>query len=208
VARVRWIVAIGASLACVALASLADGWTYHHVAMPRVYESDWGRTLRTFGYWPTWVIVAVAMWRHAGHRPADGTETRARSLGRADAAWLFGATTIAGIAAELVKLVIRRERPGLHAGVYGFRPWAERPFSSSGFGMPSSHAVEAFAAATVLAYCIPEVGALWYLLAIGCAVTRLLSGAHFLSDVVAGALMGMLMARALRRVTRRVDGGG
>jgi membrane-associated phospholipid phosphatase len=195
----RWVAAIVASLACVALASLGDVWTYHHVSLPRVYDTDWGRALRTMGYWPLWAIVAFAIWRH-GEGSGQQPDRRARS--RWQAAWLVGAVTVAGIAAELLKLLIRRERPGADSGLYVFRAWTDRPFSTSGFGMPSSHAVEAFAAATVLAGCFPETAVVWYGLAIGCAVTRLLSGAHFLSDVVAGAALGLLVAHALRRAFR------
>lgn len=199
IAPLRWAGAVAASLACVAVASLADAWTYHHVALPRVYDTDWGRALRTMGYWPVWVIVAFALWRH-GDASGQPPDTSARARWRAG--WLLGAVTIAGLLAELLKLVVRRERPGAGAGLYVFRAWSDRPFSTGGFGMPSSHAVEAFAAATVLAGCFPETAAVWYGLAIGCAVTRVLSGAHFLSDVVAGAALGVLVAVALRGARR------
>ncbi len=195
-APARWIAAVAASLACVAAASLVDAWTYHHIALPRVYDTDWGRALRTMGYWPLWAIVSLALWRHgeAMGQPPDG-----RARARRRAGWLLSAVTVAGIVAELLKLVVRRERPGVGAGLYVFRAWSDRPVSTAGFGMPSSHAVEAFAAATVLAGCFPETAVVWYALAAGCAVTRVLSGAHFLSDVVAGAALGLVIARALRR---------
>lgn len=192
----RWIAAIVASLACVALALLADGWTYHHVAMPHVYDTDWGRALRTMGYWPTWAIVAFAAWRH-GAAPDRSPEEGARATWIAG--WLVGSTTVAGIVAEGLKLLVRRDRPSVGNGSYVFRAWAERPLTTAGFGMPSSHAVEAFAAAAVLTAWVPEARLLWYALAVGCGVTRLLSGAHFLSDVVAGALLGVLTAHAVAR---------
>jgi membrane-associated phospholipid phosphatase len=190
----RWIGAILASALCIALASLADGWTYHHVVFHRVYDTDWGRALRTVGYWPTWAIVAFAVWRHGAvsDRSAD-----ARARATATASWLLASTTVAGILAEGLKLLIRRDRPGIGDGGYMFRAWAERPLTTAGFGMPSSHAVEAFAAAAVLAGWLPETRCLWYALAVACGVTRLLSGAHFLSDVVAGALLGILTAYTL-----------
>jgi membrane-associated phospholipid phosphatase len=192
----RWITAIVASVLCVALASLADGWTYHHVVFHHVYDTDWGRALRTFGYWHTWAIVALAIWWH-GRAPGRSSDESARAT--AMAGWLIASTAVAGILAEGLKLLVRRDRPSVGDGSYVFRAWAERPLTTAGFGMPSSHAVEAFAAAAVLAGWLPETRCLWYALAIGCGVTRLLSGAHFLSDVVAGALLGVLTAHALAR---------
>ena len=41
-----------------------------------------------------------------------------------------------------------------------------------------------------LARLFPEASVLWYGLAIGCALTRVASGAHFMSDVVLAALVG------------------
>jgi membrane-associated phospholipid phosphatase len=187
----RWTLAVVASLACVALASVADGWTYHHVAMARVYDTDWGRALRTMGYWPVWAVVACAAWRH-------GVLARCR--------WLLASVTLAGLLGEVLKILVRRDRPAAEDGAYAFRAWSDHPWSSGGFGMPSSHAIEAFAAATVLAGWLPETAPLWFALAAGCALTRLLSGAHFLSDVVAGALLGVLVARALAPWGRPVDG--
>jgi membrane-associated phospholipid phosphatase len=197
-ARLRWVVAIIAGLGCVALASLADDWTYHHIVFRRVYDTDWGRALRTLGYWPLWLIVTFAAWRH-------GNKWIAR--------WLIASTTVAGIVAEGIKLIVRRERPGVADGHYVFRAWTDHPFSTAGLGMPSSHAIEAFAAAAVLATWLPESNCLWYALAVGCGVTRILSGAHYLSDVVAGAWLGVLVARAigyvaLRATPSNLDGAG
>jgi membrane-associated phospholipid phosphatase len=48
----------------------------------------------------------------------------------------------------------------------------------------------AFAAAATLARLFPEASILWYGLALGCALTRVASGAHFMSDVVVAALVG------------------
>jgi undecaprenyl-diphosphatase len=57
--------------------------------------------------------------------------------------------------------------------------------------MPSSHVLLAFAAAATLTRLFPRTAVMWYVLAIGCAVTRLLARAHFFSDVVVGALLGV-----------------
>jgi len=173
-----------------------DPWAYHHVVLRKVYDFDWGRALRTMGYWPLWAAVSLALWLHdrVGSTPS-------RPPGRR--AWqLIASVSIAGIVAELLKLLVRRERPSLHDGANVFRAWSDRPLSSSGLGFPSSHAVEAFAAATVLGQLFPESRALWWALAVACGLTRIMSGAHFTSDVVAGSLIGALIATILARSER------
>jgi undecaprenyl-diphosphatase len=88
-------------------------------------------------------------------------------------------------------------RPGVYDGAYGFRAWSDHPFSSAGFGMPSSHALVAFAGAAAVARLFPRAAPVWYALAVGCGITRLLAGAHFLSDVVVGAIIGVTVAVSL-----------
>jgi len=133
------------------------------------------------GYWPTWLIVALALWLDG--QPATVAAWRGRLL--------IGAVTGVGLGGEVLKLLIRRERPNAHDGVSVFRPFTEHPFSTAGLSTPSSHALLAFAAAATLARLFPRTAVMWYVLAVGCGVTRLLAQAHFLSDVVLGALLGM-----------------
>ena len=180
--RVFWWIVAGCvvSLAATAL----DPWVYRHVVWARVYETDWGRLLRMMGYWPTWMVVAVALWRDG--QPAALAAWRARLL--------VVAVTGIGLCGELLKLLIRRERPNAHDGASVFRPFTEHPFSTAGLSTPSSHALLAFAAAATLARLFPRTALMWYALAVGCGVTRLLAQAHFLSDVVLGALLGVASA--------------
>lgn len=182
--RKRWPWLLAVVLALIA-ASVIDPWVFHHVAYSKVYDQDWGRALRSVGYWPLWMILSLALGlvdRHAKR-----------------AAFLAGSITIAGIAGELLKLIVRRERPGTHDGIYSFRPLHDHLLSSRNFGMPSSHAVIAFSGAAALSILFPEATLVWYALAVGCGVTRLLAGAHYLSDVIAGAVIGVgvvfIMAR-------------
>jgi len=60
--------------------------------------------------------------------------------------------------------------------------------------MASSHTAVAFGAAAMLARLFPGARIVWYGVAAGCALTRVASGAHFMSDVVVGALLGWLAA--------------
>jgi membrane-associated phospholipid phosphatase len=137
-----------------------------------------------------WVPLALAFW----------LEARQRDPARARAAWLLAiAPALAGLLAELLKLVIRRERPNLHAGEYFYRSFAERTFDSHDLGFPSSHVTVAFGGATIVARQYPRAGWVAYLLASGCALTRLTVQAHFLSDLVGGALVGWAAATMIAR---------
>ncbi len=184
------LVAVLALAGALALDRVAYVWLYD----PRVYDHDWGRALRSLGFLPTWIVAAAALALQDG--PARG---RPRVRVYARALFLFLAPTLAGIAGALLQLLIRRERPWAHAGDYVFRPFTDRPFYGGGLAMPSSHAVVAFGAACALARLFPRAAPVWYLLAAGCAYTRVAARAHFLSDVVLAAIVAWLVVALLWR---------
>lgn len=175
------------------IAQVTDQWIFHHVAYPDIYGHGWGRMLRDAGYLPTWGLVGLALMLH------DWVPRGRHTLGRASRRGLLlpGSAALGGIVAELLKIAFRRERPGLTDGAHVFRPWSEQPFATAQLGLPSSEAAVAFAAAAMLARLFPEASVLWYGLALGCALSRVASGAHFMSDVVLAALVGYVVALAL-----------
>lgn len=165
----------------IALSLVLDRWAFETLVYPPVHEKDWGRFLRSIGSLVFWVPLALAVW----------LEERARGAPRPrQAQWLVLAPGAAGLAAEVLKLLFRRERPSLHEGEWVFRSFAERPFSTSALGLPSSHVMVAFGGAAVLARLFPRTAPVAYALAAGCGLTRVLSRGHFLSDVVVGAVAG------------------
>jgi membrane-associated phospholipid phosphatase len=170
---------IVAALIAIAVAFLGDRWTYDHVVMANVYDKDWGRMLRIIGFVPTWMAIALGFWLH---------ERDLVPHARRKALLIVASPIFAGIVDELLKLVFRRERPGAHDGEYFFRAWSERTFSTSGLALPSSHTMVAFGGAFMLAYLYPRTRWLWFALAAGCSLTRLLAHAHFLSDVVVATI--------------------
>jgi len=175
---------------------LADGWVAEHVRYGRVYETDWGRMLRNFGYLPFWLLAAIAL--ALSDRPSSEWWRRG--------ALLAAAPTAAGIIGELLKILVRRMRPPDVGTAYAFRAYSDHPLSSRGIGFPSSHAVVAFGAAAILSRLFPRAKWVWYGAAIGCAVSRLLAHAHYLSDVVAGACIGIAAGALIWRYgAPRVD---
>jgi undecaprenyl-diphosphatase len=63
---------------------------------------------------------------------------------------------------------------------------------------PSGHAATSFAAATMLTFYFPRLAPVLYLLAAAVAFSRVYVGVHYPLDVIAGALLGVLVATALR----------
>ncbi len=161
------------------VAHLLDPWAWQHLRNPEVHERDWGRALRVMGFLPLWLLLAAALWLH--------TDNFRR------AAWLAFTPALGGLIAEVIKLLVRRERPNLHDGAYVFRPFADQLLSSKAMGVPSSHALVAFAAAWLLCRYYPRASVIWVALATGCALTRVLAGAHFVSDVVVAAAVAWLL---------------
>jgi membrane-associated phospholipid phosphatase len=174
-------------------ATALDGWAYRALVVPDVYDHDWGRMLRIVGFLPTWVVVSVAL-ALCGPQPGPTPD-----IPRCRAFLPLIAATLGGVIAEVLKLLLRRERPEARAGAYVFRSWHDHPLSTSGLALPSSHALVAFAAAAMLARLYPSARWLWFALAAGCALTRVLARAHFLSDVALAAIVGWAVAALVWR---------
>lgn len=150
---------------------------------------DWYRAFRVVGTLWVWIPLAAAI----------GLQ------GSMHAAWrLLAAPALGGLVAEVVKLLVGRQRPihnGVGDGVYVYYGWLERftrgVEGGGNYGMPSSHAAVAFAGAFALAGLYPRTAPVGIALACGCALTRLITGAHFLTDVLVGMLIGLWAARLL-----------
>lgn len=186
----QWLAFVALAVVCVSAAHVADEWAWRAWRDLKVNDRDWGRLLRSLGYLPTWLIIAGGVWLH--------------DKGRAQWGWRGGLLLVAPIAggatAEVLKMLVRRLRPDAETFGYVWRPFSEQLLSTKGLGMPSSHTMVAFAGAAALARVFPRGWWLWYVLAAGCAATRVLSLGHFLSDAVAagflGYAVGVVVARA------------
>lgn len=123
----------------------------------------------------------------------------ARSIRHADMTFATRFTAAMGLESALtngpIKALFRRGRPAPEAGVEdGPLPYGlHRPITSS---FPSGHATAAFTAATLLAR--DRTRGRWYLLAAVVASSRVYVRMHHASDIVGGAVLGVLFGRALR----------
>ncbi len=185
--------ALGITLAATAVAMLVDRTAFELFNAPRVYDGDFGRLLRVIGFLGTWLVLSWAV----SLQHDDSAPRKALAVRRA---WLlFVSPMLAGALAEVLKVVVRRERPAIHDGAYGFRPWDERTWSGAGLAFPSSHTAVAFGGAFMLARLFPRARWVGYVLAAGCGVTRVVARAHFVSDVVFAAGLGWFVSWLLWR---------
>lgn len=106
---------------------------------------------------------------------------------------------LAALSATILKHVIGRPRPKfMHAGNFELSP-----ASGSGWdSFPSGHAAAAFAVAAVLATKFPR--ARWLILAAAAAIaaSRIVRGAHYLTDVAGGAALGCVIGMIAARPWR------
>lgn len=96
---------------------------------------------------------------------------------------------IAALLANGLKHLIGRPRPKFtHSG-----DWQMTVSLASGLdSFPSGHSTASFAVATVLTKQFPLLGPLCIAIALFVALSRILRGSHFLTDVVGGAVLGIL----------------
>lgn len=105
-----------------------------------------------------------------------------------------------GIAVQLLKHLIGRCRPYLEDQGACLAAFAGPTFLRGHDSFPSGHATAAFALAGVLARTYPRARPLWYALAGAVGLSRLAINAHFLSDVMAGASLGLMVAFVVLRL--------
>ncbi len=133
----------------------------------------WLSRIGSYGLvWLVLAVVAVWLWRRPIAFPL-----------------VLIADAVADGLANLGKVAFDRTRPHLD-------PLVHVPHSAS---FPSGHAATSFACAATLARFVPRrVAVLLYALAALIAFSRVYVGVHYPLDVLAGALLGLGVATALR----------
>lgn len=164
------------------------------------------KLMRRVNRWPAprWVRV----WMLCATRGGDGWLWYAMGI----VVLLFGgperfqavaaAALSAGIGIALflrLKKSANRKRPG----VYQQHCWATL-LPPDQFSFPSGHTITAFTVAVSLSRFYPGLAAGLLFCAISIAASRILLGMHFLSDVLAGALIGSALAFASVHLIRAI----
>jgi membrane-associated phospholipid phosphatase len=106
-------------------------------------------------------------------------------------AFLFAVVAVSGLTTDLLKVMIGRARPKLlfAAHLYGFDGFALRP---DYWSFPSGHATTIIALAAALTILWPRHVLFYAFFAAIVALGRVVVGAHYPSDVMAGAFIAVV----------------
>lgn len=122
------------------------------------------------------ILLAVG-WVYA---PSRGIQTGIETL------WAHG---IATVLVHTVKHLVGRPRPKFSTS----GDWDIAPSLTSGFdSFPSGHTTATFALAAVLARRFPHLSLLFFATGAFVALSRVLRGSHFTTDVFGGAVLGLV----------------
>jgi membrane-associated phospholipid phosphatase len=184
------------------VAILLDQLVYARLAitdparLARLESYDLYRMLRAMGsLWPWLMVGAVFIAIDSGRGLKRSRRRPFPALRRGT--FVLYAAALAGGAAELLKPIVGRLKPESAGGRFEFVSLGERISRWSDLGMASSHAAVAFGAAMALSYLMPRAAPVLLLGAVACAMTRIIAGAHFLSDVYVAILLAYAITRLL-----------
>ena len=109
---------------------------------------------------------------------------------------LFAGLTITYYAVTFLKVLVARPRPFI------LMPDSHLFIIEKSFSFPSNHAAQSFMAATVLSGFFAAWRMPLFIIAVLVCYSRIYLGVHFLSDVAAGAFIGILAGYGLLRFAR------
>lgn len=115
---------------------------------------------------------------------------------------VFASVFLASFVGIILKVMIGRARPVFYEALNmtGFFPFArDWAFHS----MPSGHAVASFAGLVMIGMLVPRAKWFTWTLAIVIGLSRICIGAHWPSDVILGAFIGMIAADVVRAFVAR-----
>ena len=155
--------------------------------------------MRRVNRWPAprWIRV----WMICATRGGDGWLWYAMGacillFGGEDRFLAVGAGALAAGLGIVIFLKLKKAANRRRPGTYEPHCWATL-LPPDQFSFPSGHTITAFAVALSLAHYYPELTAGLLFCAISVAASRILLGMHFLSDVIAGAAIGTLLAKSM-----------
>jgi lipid A 4'-phosphatase len=173
---------------------VADFFHDHGAALQPSFD-----IVQRFGLGYPWLILAVlafAFLRWGGEFERLRPHAAAMRANAFIPGFIFVAVFAAGLAVDVLKILVGRTRPKLlfADGIYDFTWFGLR---ADHWSFPSGHAATVAALMTALWCLWPRP--LWLYVA-GTALvaaSRVITGQHFLSDVVAGAAIGVIVTRTI-----------
>ena len=188
----------GIALIVVGVASFAiDRRAAHvfHATIPKSFDrilhatTDWAKGA-------LWLIAAALAFVVAHSvQWLSGPSPEMQRLEQVSFAFL-ASLAAASVVLHSIKIVLGRRRPRdeLELNLYGFRPFT---FDLRKDSFPSGHALTISCVAVVMCAVAPEFALLWFAAAIWLALTRALLNSHYLSDVLVGAGIALVVTREM-----------
>ena len=152
-----------------------------------------GRLGLTYGYLTAFGFAFVVLHWGGGSLRSRPFAHSMRAFS-AIPAFLFVSIAASGIIVDLLKFIVGRPRPKLlfSTSAYDFTWLGLRP---DHWSFPSGHSATIAALMTALWFLWPQHILFYGLVAVIVALSRVVVGAHYLSDVLAGALVAVLTTR-------------
>jgi membrane-associated phospholipid phosphatase len=196
--HVLWLSA-GLGAAIIVLMYAIDAWEIAQMPKRGTPSLWWVRILTDFGK-DEYVLAVLAglLVAVAIVSPALRGIQRSLLLGLGTRLqFIFCAVAVSNLVTEVLKYSVGRGRPfvGGEANAFHFSHFAGNP---AYYSFPSGHATTAFALAFAVSVVWPKARVAMAVYAIVIAATRLVLVAHHPSDVVAGALVGIVGAMFVR----------
>ena len=187
-----WLISIAIAAIVIAAAFYFDDAAQNFIAQHQSRSAkNFMRNVSRLGDWTEHfalgiTLLAIAWWRSN------------RKWTRIFLSMLI-ALALAGAAARVVKIASGRARPSVKTE----EVWNGLKFSSNYHAFPSGHTAASAAFFTVLLLANWRIGLACLPIPILVGVSRMYVAAHYLSDVICAAILGILCALIVERLLRR-----
>ena len=178
-----WLIGIAIAAIAIGAAFYLDDTVWHFIMQhqSRAVRSFMHNVSR-FGDWPSHVALGLLLLGIAWSR---GSEKWTRIF-----LSMLLAMAIAGIAGHVIKRTVPRARPSVKSELR----WGGPRFSTKYHAFPSGHVAASTAFFGVLIFARRRIGVACLPIPILIGFSRMYIGAHYLSDVVCAAVLGIFFA--------------
>ena len=187
-----WLIAIAIAAIAIGTAFYLDDTVWHFIMQHQTRAMrSFMRNVSRFGDWPSHValgllLLGIAWWR--------GSKKWVRIF-----LSMLLAMAIAGIAVHVIKRTVPRARPSVKSELR----WGGPRFNTKNHSFPSGHVAASMAFFGVLFFARRRFGLVCLPIPILIGLSRMYIGAHYLSDVVCAAVLGILCAAIVAHVLLR-----
>ncbi len=167
-----------------------------HYCREQLHRPSWQLALRVTDWAKglPWIMAALLAYIFVQAAIAWHGETPLLRRVSDYALALLASFLLASIILHSIKIFLGRRRPrdDFQHGLYGFRYFTWQLQYDS---FPSGHAMTIFCVAAIASAISPGLAPVWLVTALALALTRAFLTAHFFSDVLVGAAIGLLITR-------------